>query len=372
MTVIAAIYPAEGLPLFLCDTLISIESEPRGHVAGPAGLITPPPPGSKYKPVALQQKTIILRPTVFLAYCGKTLIGTIIFRRVDKALAGIDAPTLAQVAAILEESVEDLQQHDTAILGAVIEDGKCFHLSYGTGFQDVTLEDGTTLIVNGSGSSALLDLFEVCWAGKFASMTADHLPHHRDVFRAFAMVSEVSSYESIMAEHKADFGAIVEILRATTIGFEKLPSATIVTELISFQPDQMTVHAGNYLNYVNDGDLIVYRRFGDIRREKMTEIFGTDYIAGTINPPTRSVSKSEETDAVERLISRAEFNDSVIQAISWSNPSDLPNRRLTLGEPNWADFRIARDGDHFSVFRSHAFMEKLAKRFGVSKVIRLP
>jgi hypothetical protein len=248
MTVIAAIYPPKGLPIFLCDTLISVPGQQTGRVAGPSGLIARPPDTTSYKVHALEQKNVVFKDTVFVAYAGSSFVAKNVFRRLEKGLANATAPTKEQVSAILSESLDDLERNDTAILAAVLSDAVCHHLSFGSGFEERTLQDGTTIYVNGSGTSALINLFTTIWT---ATTLKPHPPslirhpvrrllysvakwrrgaHDDYVFRAFGLVAEVSSRESLMAEVDSHFGAIVELVRATSVGFEKLPSATIATE----------------------------------------------------------------------------------------------------------------------------------------------
>jgi hypothetical protein len=387
MTVIAAIYPSKGLPLFLCDTVISVPGQQTGRIAGPGGLIARPASTTQHKFHSLEQKNTVLKDTVFVAYAGSSFVGKTVFRRLEKGLSGVSTPTEAQVSAILSDSNDDLQKHGTAILAAVLHDGRCHHLAFGTRFEELTLQDGTTIYVNGSGTQTLLDYFSTHWTATFKPrdlpswfrhpivrlrLSLDKWrwgTHHEDVFRAFGMVAEISSRESIMAEIDSHFGAIVEVIRATSAGFEKLPSGTIVTELITFEDGGASIIGGNYLNYAYDGDLLVYRRFGQIRDEEMRSAFGTDYISGAISPPLRNVSTQEEHAAQDRLTSKAIFNDSIIQCRSYSDPHNLPQRRISLGAPNHGEFLIRRNGDHFEIYRSHEFMRKLAARLGVAKVI---
>lgn len=257
------------------------------------------------------------------------------------------------------------------------------------------LDNGTTIYAAGSGARDFVELFASASA---AQLSVRGLPwwarvgsqcllwairsrwlglvwrprfgaaHQLDMAIVFTAIGEVSAYESIVAEIKAHFGQLLEIGRGTQEGFEKLPSATIITEIVTYQNNEATLYPGSYLNYAYDGDILVYRRFGEIRRDELHQAFGTDYIAGAAPPLLQQPSSAETNASLERLLSKRIFNDAVVQIISYNDLGDISNRKTSFSEPDHANLRIERVNDHFEMFRSHEFMKSLADRLGVKKV----
>jgi hypothetical protein len=394
MTIVAAIYPPSRLPIFVSDTLISVRGT-SGRVAGPSGLVHPNE-CAEHRAHSLEQKSAIINDFVYVAYAGTTFLAKGVIRRLEKRLSVAVGSKVSATRAALDDEVEDLNRHNTTLLVAVIEDGECHHMSFGPEPDTKVLEDGTTIYAVGTGAEDFLGLYEAASAAKLLvrngswgfRLGAKYLwkmlrsrwlsriwrprfdaAHQLDLGVVFAVIAEVSAYESLMAEIKAHFGQILEIGRGTQQGFEKLQSVTIMTELLTYQNAEATHYTGNYLNYAYDGDILVYRRFGDIRREELHQAFGTDYLAGAAPPVLRGPSPEETTAAINRALSEKVFNKSVVQIISYNDVKDLAKRKITFSQPDHNSLLIERRDDHFEIFRSHEYMRQLADRLGVKKVI---
>ncbi len=386
MTVIAAIYPPAGPPIFLSDTLTSVPGERTGRAAGPNGLLARPRNTSGWQIHNLEQKNAILNGKVYVAYCGSSFVAKSVVRRAARALEAISDPTVEQVSAIFSAELDDLERHNTSILAAVLSEGKCNHLAFGSGFQTRALTDGTIVHANGSGANKVLDLFEEILRGREALRPHTYFNpivwlnylltrlrgnrHHIDMSRAFGIVATQCCYESLTAQIDQHFGGIIEIARALPTGFEKFPSATIAIELLSFHDGEADLYGGNYLNYHYVDDLLVYRRFGEINREELTKVFETDYWVASIHPLLRKVPATEDQKACEAIAARPLFSDADVECTSWADLDDLGGAgRVTVAAPDRSRFRIERvDDKFFQIYRSPEYMKSLARRLGVSRV----
>jgi ATP-dependent protease HslVU (ClpYQ) peptidase subunit len=394
MTIVAAIYPPSRLPIFVSDTLISVKGT-SVRVAGPTGLVHPTE-GAEHRAHSLEQKAAIINDFVYIAYAGTTFLAKGIIRRLERRLSETVGSKVSATRSALDEEVEDLNRHNTTLLVAVIEDGECHHMSFGPEPDTKILDNGTTIYAVGTGAEDFLALFETAAS---AQLTVRRVPwwvrlgtkylwkvlhsrwlsrvwrprfdaaHQLDLAVVFAVIAEVSAYESLMAEIKAHFGQILEIGRGTQEGFEKLQSVTIMTELLTYQNEEATHYTGNYLNYAYERDILIYRRFGDIRRDEMHQAFGTDYLAGAVPPVLRGPPSEETAAAINRLLGEKVFNKSVLQIISYNDVKDVAKRKLTFSEPDHNSLRIERRDDHFEIFRSHEYMRQLADRLRVKKVV---
>jgi hypothetical protein len=367
MTLIAAILPVDGAPFFISDTLVSEPGCQETRILGPNGIILPAR-GGDYRPWRLQQKNIIVRERTFAAYAGASFLAHGVFRQLEQSIpaAGPTREIIADVAANYEA---DLLRHETSMLFAFVgNDGAVELLMAGSEFAHLVLEDGTECYAAGSGAESFLGTFPDLRRAAGGDQLLGENPHHMLIMQLCGLSAEFGAREAILGEFDCHFGGIVEIVRTTGLGFEKLPGATIINEVVTIDADELTLWGGNYLQYCYSDDVLVYWRFGQLRNAEALDAFGTDAFAAVIRPPHRQPSRAENDRACEKVLATSS-DDSTFNVFCWNDLNNLNRRRLSVRAPDNGNFRVWRENGHFYVFRSHAFLDEIAQRFGVQRAL---
>jgi hypothetical protein len=366
MTLIAAISPPDGSQFFLCDTLVSVPGKRSQRMLGPSGLIMASSSPTTHKPEGLEQKTIIVGDRVFAANAGKSVIGKGVLRRLSEKLDRGEEPSRDRIFVALDGYEEELVKHDTSAIISFIENGRPQSLTLGPEFERRTLADGTVCVVAGSGSDAFFRDFEdvrLTHQGVFGRRLDSY---HQLVMKLCGLTGSFLTHEAISAENEDHFGGIIEIIRATSGGFEKFPSASHVIEVIDIHKDDLTILGGNFLDYCYSGEILVYRRFGQIRGEEAFSVFNSNYLISTIRPTIRAETKGEFDAAIERM-QRKSFQDSIVLTINWFDRRNIKQYgRVMVPGDNPPVQMGSRDGS-LAILRTHEYYRIIANRFGVKE-----
>jgi len=366
MTLIAAVYPPGDCVFFLCDTLISTKGQFSGRMLGPSGVIRPRPNVADYHPERLEQKCIIINKRTFAAYAGASFLGKIVIRKLVEGLAHCE-PSRSTILGIIADYETELNVHDTSVLIAFVEDGRYGCITLGPKFMRSQLPDGTVCLAAGSGAEAFLRDFPVICSAKGAIVPRSLDPYHALIMRICGLTGNYFTHESFSSEFESHFGGIIEIIRRTKVGFEKFPGATIIAEVIELGDDALTIVGGNFADFCYYDDLLVFRRFGQIRANDAVEAFGTDYFIDTVNPPHRKATSKEHERATTNIQAKS-FQNSEVFIFSWIDPATPEKGQMRVSTPDIAGVEIGRTNDQFWIFRSRNYLRYLAKRFRVKKV----
>jgi hypothetical protein len=364
MTLIAAILPPDDPPFFIADTLVSTPGEARGRVLGPHGLILPKS-GTEYRPSLLRQKTAILHKSVFAAYANSTFYAQII-SKLAKGLS--DAPPTAEkITEIVSEYAQELRDSETTIFVAFIDECSTMHfMTFGPDPLHSQLADGTDCYLAGSGTKAFSEAIEsgrISDSGLVEQWPADNLL----VMKLAGLIGRFASMETARAEFQDNFGGLIEIVQPTASGFEKMPSLSIITEFVTVEGDELVIWGGNYLDYCYEGDILVYRRFGQIRQEESKQAFGSERLVACVNPLHRIPQPREIGAAYSTVLSKP-FEESTFNIFSWVSFNESTHDRMSIRIPDRGQFRINHSENQIQVFRSYKFLDELAKRFGATRV----
>ena len=365
MTSIAAILPPDEPPFFIADTLVSTRGEARGRVLGPHGLILPKS-GASHRPIQLRQKTAILHKNVFAAYANSTFYARAVLGKLAEGLSHVPL-TRAKITAIVSEYDQELADSETTILVALIDESSMIDImSFGPDPSHVRLADGTDCYLAGSGTTAFSEAIE---SGQMSERgSAERLPaYNLMVMRLAGLVGRFASMEAARAEFRDNFGGLIEIIRPTPTGFEKMPSLSFITETVTMEGDELVIWGGNYLDYCYEGDILVYRRFGQIRQEEAKQAFGSEHLVACIHPLHRTPQRQEIDAAYSAVLSKS-FEASILNVFSWISFNETTHDKMSVRVPDPSQFRIYHSENKIQVFRSHRFLDDLAKRFGAARV----
>jgi hypothetical protein len=204
--------------------------------------------------------------------------------------------------------------------------------------------------------------------GEIAKPTVHFDHYHLLIARLLLSFGAVLAREAFTGTFHSHFGAIMEMTRCTANGFEKFPSATFWIELVKLAKNSVTLLGGNYLTYQYLGDLLVFRRFGQIRYDKLKEKFGTDQLISTIDSPHRQPTQKENEKAVAAIRGRS-FDDATYNVFIWIDVDDPASLKTKVSQADPKNFYLREEGTRFVIFRSPQLREDIAWRFGKEKLI---
>jgi len=366
MTLIAIISNPTSAPFIVSDVLISGQQQPAGRMLGPSGPIVSYDKKSGYYPENLEQKMIIIGSHLCMAYAGASIIGKSISKKFMETFCNT-TPKKDLLSNILSEYDSELEQFDTSIIVAFIDENNEFdYITYGDGFVSKEFSDGTKIKSVGTGSELLIEHFDVVCNSPVGGCP----PVAGTLHRVLSILSEFVAWDCYSGEYRLHTGGLIEIASLSDNRLEKLPSALLGTILYKFNNGTAHAIGEAYLDFCYYDDILVFRRFGDIRLNEAKEIAGSDYLIGTIRG-VRTSDYHERTDAAVRKIVAKLHQTSAIQIFSLIDVENPASRKILFEREDWNNFRIWRSESSFKVWKSKKLQNKFSNLLGVTKLYNL-